>query len=226
MKFRCAMLSFSLGLLLSSWAQPAAAQWRQFPRLRAAAQRQGANAEGKNFNPEESANGGPVRPGQPNLRGLAGLPPKWVENLREMPPEEQERFLQNNRVFQNLPPLRRAQLRKNLENWNKLSPDQRDGIRDREQILERMTPAQRLYLRDTLLPKWQEMPQDRRKLINGRLHILQQMGPGPQHAALADPKFMQGLSPDEQSMLRGLNSLRNPSGVGPSGPSGTPAPQQ
>jgi hypothetical protein len=127
-----------------------------------------------------------------------------------MSPEEQERFLQNNRAFQNLAPQRQAQVRKNLENWNKLSPTEQDAIRDREQILERMTPEQRLYVRDTLLPRWQQMPQDRRQLINGRLHILQTMGPGAQQAALADPKFMQGLSPDEQSMLRDLNSLRNP----------------
>ena len=217
MKFGGTMLSFALGLLLSSWTQPAAAQWRQFPQLRPAAQRQGANAA-KNFDPEPNANGGPVRQGQPNLRGVAGLPPKWVENLREMPPDEQQRFLQNNRVFQNLPPLRQEQIRKNLENWNKLSPTERDEIRDREQILERMTPGQRQYVRDTLLPKWQAMPVDRRKLINGRLHILQQMGPGAQQAALADPKFTQELNPDEQSMLRNLNSLRNPSGASSSAP--------
>jgi hypothetical protein len=221
-KFRCAMLCFSLGLLLSSWAQPAAAQWRQFPRLRAVAQRQGANPA-KNFNPDASANGGTVRPGQPNLRGMAGLPPKWIENLREMPPEQQERFLQNNRAFQNFPPQRQAQIRKNLENWNKLSPDERQEIRDREQILERLSPAQRVYLRDTLLPKWQAMPVDRRKEINNRLHILQQMGPGAQQAALADPKFMRDLSPDEQSMLRDLNSYRNPAAPSPSNPA---APQQ
>jgi len=208
-KFGWAML-FSLGLLLSPWAQPAAAQWRHFPRFQAVAQRKEANAA-KNFAPAPKANGGPVRQGQPNLRGVAGLPPKWVENLREMPPEQQERFLQNNRAFQNLPPERQTQVRKNLENWNKLSPAERDEIRDREQILERMSPAQRQYLRDTLLPKWQAMPVDRRKLINGRLHILQQMGPGAQQAALADPKFTQELSPDEQSMLRDLNSYRNPS---------------
>jgi hypothetical protein len=220
-KVGCTMLSLSLGLLLSSWAQPAAAQWRQFPQLRAAAQLQGTNA-GKNFNPETKANGGAVRQGQPNLRGVAGLPPKWVENLREMPPEQQERFLQNNRAFQNLPPERQTQVRKNLENWNKLSPTERDEIRDREQIHERMTPGQRQYLRDTLLPKWQAMPVDRRKLINGRLHMLQQMGPGTQQAALADPKFTQGLNPDEQSMLRDLNSLRNPSGASPSAPQQEP----
>jgi hypothetical protein len=136
-KFGWAML-FSLGLLLSPWAQPAAAQWRHFPRFQAVAQRKEANAA-KNFAPAPKANGGPVRQGQPNLRGVAGLPPKWVENLREMPPEQQERFLQNNRAFQNLPPERQTQVRKNLENWNKLSPAERDEIRDREQILERMS---------------------------------------------------------------------------------------
>jgi hypothetical protein len=208
-KVGCAMLSFSLGLVVSSWAQPAAAQWRHFPRFQAVAQRKEGNAA-KNFVPAPKANGGPVRQAQPNLRGVAGLPPKWVENLREMPPEQQERFLQNNRAFQNFPPERQTQIRKNLENWNKLSPDERQEIRDREQILERMTPAQRVYLRDTLLPKWQAMPVDRRKAINNRLHILQQMGPGAQQAALADPKFTQELSPDEQSMLRDLNSYRNP----------------
>jgi len=73
-----------------------------------------------------------------------------------------------------------------------------------------MTPEQRQYLRNTLLPKWQEMPQERRQAINGRLRILQTMGSVAQQAALADPKFTQGLSPDEQSMLRDLNSFRNP----------------
>ena len=46
----------------------------------------------------------------------------------------------------------------------------------------------------------------------GRLHTLQQMSPADRQAALNDPRFMQGLSPDEQSVLRGLDSVRNPSG--------------
>ena len=115
--------------------------------------------------------------------------------------------MQNNRAFQNLAPERQAQIRKNLENWNRLSPEERGEIRERAQILERMTPEQRQYLRNTLLPRWQEMPQERRQAINGRLRILQTMGPGAQQAALADPKFMQGLSPDEQSMLRDAEFL-------------------
>jgi hypothetical protein len=36
------------------------------------------------------------------------------------------------------------------------------------------------------------------------------MSPAERKAALEDPKFMQGLSPDEQSTLRDLNSLTSP----------------
>lgn len=201
-------LAYAMALLLLTGlaAQPASAQFRRLPRMRYVDQKQRTNPRNE-FEPEPRGN----LNGQPNLRAMAGLPPKWVENLREMPPEQQERFLQNNRQFQNLPPERQAQIRKNLQNWNRLTPEQRDAIRERAEIFDRMTPAQRQYLRTTLLPKWQAMPPERRQAINRHLGILQTMGPAAQQAALADPKFMQGLSPDEQSMLRDLNSFRNPS---------------
>ena len=42
--------------------------------------------------------GGRERPegaakGKSDGRGMAGLPPKWIDNLRDMSPEEQERFM-------------------------------------------------------------------------------------------------------------------------------------
>jgi hypothetical protein len=143
-------------------------------------------------------------------RGMAGLPPKWVDRLRDMSPEEQERFMRNNQRFQSLPPARQALVRRNLETWNRLSPTERNAIRDRERTWEQMSPEQRRYVQDVLLPKWQGMPQERRTLLNGRLHVLQGMTPAQQQEALKSPRFMQGLSSDEQQMLREVNSLRNP----------------
>jgi hypothetical protein len=210
-RFGCACLTVGLGFAMSLAPQPASAQFRRPARIQNIAQKEKPNTRNGFSGAPRPNNGGMVRgQGQPNLRGIAGLPPKWVENLREMPPQEQERFMQNNRVFQNLPPERQAQIRKNLESWNRLSPEEREAIRGRAQILERMTPEQRQYVRTALLPKWQAMAPERRQAINGRLRILQTMGPAAEQAALADPKFMQGLSPDEQSMLRDLNSFRNP----------------
>jgi hypothetical protein len=156
---------------------------------------------------EANANG---QKGKPNARAMEGLPPKWVEQLRDMPPEEQQRFMQNNEQFQHLPPERQDQIRQNLQRWDNLSPEQKQRAREGEAALERMTPEQRQYVRNTLLPKWQAMPLERRQAMNRHLAMLRNMSPATQEAALNDQRFMQGLNPDEQSMLRELNSLRNP----------------
>jgi hypothetical protein len=155
---------------------------------------------------EANANG---EKGKPNARAMEGLPSKWVDQLRDKPPEEQQRFMENNEQFQRLPPQRQDQIRRNLQRWNNLSPEQKQRARQAEAALERMTPEQRQYVRNTLLPKWQAMQLERRKAINHHLAMLRNMSPATQQAELNDPRFMEGLSPDEQSMLRELNSLRN-----------------
>jgi len=152
--------------------------------------------------------------GAPNAQGGAGgmrnLPGPWVQRLGEKSPEEQERFMQNNREFQNLPPERQAQIRRNLQKWNSLSPAEKNRMNDAQQRWEGLTPRQKDLYQNHILPQWQQMSPDRRQLINGRLHTLQAMPPAAQERALNDPRFMQGLSSDEQGVLRNLVSLRNP----------------
>jgi hypothetical protein len=191
-------LAVCLMLLMGLAAQPARAQNGR--RLRVWRERNEAKREA-------NANG---EKGKPSARAMEGLPSKWGERLRDMPPEEQQQFMQNNEQFQHLPPERQDQIRRNLQRWNNLSPEQKQRAREAEAALERMTPEQRQYVRNTLLPKWQAVPLERRQTLNRHLAMLRKMSPATQQAALNDPRFMQGLSPDEQSMLRDLNSLRNP----------------
>ena len=194
----------TFAVLLGLAAQTVSAQDGE--RLRAWQARRQAARQQK----AEAAARGEGGKGQPGVRAMEGLPQPWVQRLRDMPPEQQQRFMENNERFRSLPPLQQAQIRKNLERWNNLTPEQKQQARDAEVAFENMTPEQRQYVRNTLLPKWQAMPQERRLVINRHLAILRNMSPATQQAALNDPKFMQGLSPDEQSMLRDLNSLRNP----------------
>jgi hypothetical protein len=213
--------------LLALAAQPARAQQRLHRlqnRRAAAAQKNSAKPNtpppaiqtqkpGAASHPEQN---GAVRPnaapaqGQPNLRGMAGLPPKWVDQLHDLSPEEQQRFMQNNARFRELAPERQAQVRQNLEKWNQLSPEQRNEIRTRGEVFDRMTPDQKQYVRQSLLPRWQATPPDRRQLILGRQRVLNSMPPAQREAKLNDPEFMRGLSPDEQQTLRDLNTFRNP----------------
>jgi Protein of unknown function (DUF3106) len=178
----------------------AAAQRRADRQARRAA---AEDAKSKDAKPE-------AQKGQPNVRSMEGLPPKWVEQLRDRSPEEQQRFMENNERFKSLPPERQAQIRKNLEQWNRLTPEQKNAIIDREKFFESLSSEQRQYVRNNLLPRWQAMPVDRRQLLLGRLRVLRDLTPDARAAKLNDPAFMQGLSPDEQQTLRDLNQLRNP----------------
>jgi hypothetical protein len=194
-----------IALLMAFLAQTVSAQNGE--RMREWQARQAARREAA---AQRRANGGGAAKGQPNERAMEGLPPKWVDRVRDMPPEQQQQFFENNAQFRQLPPARQEQIRQNLEKWNRLSLEEKEAVRGREQFLENLPPEQREYVRSTLLPKWQAMPQPRRQVINRHLAMLRDMSPSTQQAALNDPKFTQGLSPDEQSMLRDLNSLRNP----------------
>jgi hypothetical protein len=147
------------------------------------------------------------RPAQ-RQQNLAGLPPKWVGRLREMSPEEQERFMRNNARFQDLPPDRQAQIRQNLQRWNRMTPEQRNELRDRDRILEQMSPEQREYVRTQLLPRWQELPQGRKQVIRDRLRELRGLSEAERQSRLSDPAFLHGLDPREQQVLRDLSNLR------------------
>jgi hypothetical protein len=150
---------------------------------------------------------------------LADLPPKWVDHLQEMTPEEQQRFMKNNERFRQLSPDGQAQIRDKLRYWNGLSPNERESLRDRQRVWEQLTPAQQDHIQRDLLPKWQQLPEDRRQVVLSRLRGLNSMSDSERTAKLNDPEYMRGLSPDEQDMLKNLSVLRagSPSAPAPGG---------
>jgi hypothetical protein len=207
MRSRRASFAFWLCLLpFAGVAQPSA--WAEVrPEHRRGQQPAG---EKKPPPPKDVAQGEPGKQGQANARSPLGVPPKWDERLRQMSPEEQERFMRNNARFQSLPPGRQAQIRQRLQRWNSLSPAERNAIRDRERVWEQMSPQQREYARNELLPRWRQIPQDRKQLILGRLRTLQNLSPPERRARLNNEDFLRGLNPDEREILRRLGELRAP----------------
>jgi Protein of unknown function (DUF3106) len=135
------------------------------------------------------------------------LPPKAMERLQEMPPDKQEKFLQNNERFQNLPPDQQARIRGRLESWNKLSPAQQQEFRERQRIWEQLTPDQRRDVEQRLLPRWQQVPPPRRQAIMQRLHQLRDLSESGRQAKLNDPSFLEGLNAEDRKMLGQLAHL-------------------
>jgi len=151
------------------------------------------------------------RPNGTRSGGYSGsmkwLPPGVMERLREMPPDRQEKFLQNNERFRNLPPEQQARIRERLEAWNKLTPTQQQEFRERQRIWEQMTPDQRRDIRERLLPRWQQVPPQRRQAIMRRLHQLRDLSESDRLIKLNDPIFLEGLNPEDREMLGQLAHL-------------------
>ena len=208
---RCGIIfAICVGLLVGFAAQTAGAQngerlraWRARRQAAAAARAKANENPGKK--PEANGQAHP-----PNPRAEVGLPPKWVDNLRDMPPDQQERFLRNNEKFQSLPPERQAQIRQNLQKWNNLPPEQQNRIRATERMLENATPEQREHFRDEIVPRLAQMAPERRARVLNHWRRLQGLTPEEQQAMLNDPRFMPGLSPDEQATVRDLAALGAP----------------
>lgn len=160
-------------------------------------------------NPNTNRNSG-VNSGANNERpgpNADNLPPKAIQRLQDMPPDKQEKFLQNNQRFQNLPSDQQSQIRQRLQAWNHLNPSQQQDLRDRQQVWEQMTPDQRTYVRQTVLPRWQQLPPPRRQAIMQRLHSLRDLSETDRQAKLNDPAFMEGMSGEDRETLKQLAHL-------------------
>jgi hypothetical protein len=116
----------------------------------------------------------------------ANTPPKNFNNLS---PQDKQRVLNNNRQWQNL------------------SPAQRQQVQERAEIWKKMTPAQQDHIRNDVLPKWKQMPPDRKRSIENRLAVLQNMPESARNQHLNDPNFTRGMTEEDKSTLRDLSHL-------------------
>ncbi len=177
--------------------------------------------EGKNKNPDSAnENSGPKGNQPGNGRAGLGLPPKFVERLEEMPPDQQERFMKNNERFRNMPPERQAQIRRTLQRWNNLSPETRAMMRQRLAALEQMSPQEQRYVQQEIKPAWRNMPPNQRRFMQQHLNQLYGMSAPEAQTKLSDPAFLQGMTPEQQRMLPYLYRLHV--GAAPEPPPGPP----
>lgn len=135
-----------------------------------------------------------------------------LDQLRQMPPGEQEKRLEQDPKFQSLPPKKQQQMLSRLEWFNSLPKDQQNRILTRLQHLGELTPAQRTGLED-IYRQWQGMAPDRRQAFHAAYNNLSRLTPDQQERRMSSPRFQERFSPDEQKMLRQALDLRLPPDV-------------
>jgi Protein of unknown function (DUF3106) len=135
-----------------------------------------------------------------------GPGPGFMQRLRDLPPEEQERVLKNDKRFQQLSPERQARIRENLSRWNALSPAEKEQLRERQHIFQSLTPAQRHEARE-VFQQWRELPPARRHALRLEFRHLCDLAPDKREQFLSGPQLQSRFSSDEIKMLRGLSGL-------------------
>lgn len=173
-------------------ARQARQQQRQQQKNAAKAAQQERRQNGGAGNPQANGANRPnsgARPnGDPN-RPPASYTPPPRKTLSDLSPQQQQQAIENyNRL-------------------SRMSPAQRQELVRRGEIWRQLTPAQKTHIRNDVLPKWRQMPVERRQAIRQRLRVLQNMPEFARNQRLNDPKFTEGMSDEDKATLRDLSHL-------------------
>jgi Protein of unknown function (DUF3106) len=147
--------------------------------------------------PENRPNAGAR--GAQNQQHLA----QWMENHKNLSLSDQQRALQNEPGFRELPPQTQQRMRDRLTQLNNMNPQQRGRILDRNEAIERLSPPQRQQYRATV-QNFVAMPPDRRRLMARAILDLRDMSPGQREQTINSQAFGAQFSPEERQTIHTL----------------------
>lgn len=152
--------------------------------------------------PAPARRGAGQQPRQPKRPGQGG----FFQRLREMPPQQQQRVMENSPQFQRLPPERQEMIRERLQAWNDMSPQQQERVRQREEIFQALSPAQRQEAR-LVFPQYRNLTPPRRQAVLVAFRHLRDLPPNQRQGYLQSQEVREQFSPHERDILTGLNRL-------------------
>jgi hypothetical protein len=168
-------------------------------------------------NPPKNPNSGNKGGVQPNKMG------QWLQNHKNLPPDQQEKLLESDPNFKKLPLERQQQLRDRLRKFNSLPPEQRERALNRMQYMASLTPAQRQEIRDAGR-ELQGLPQDRQVMVHKALRHLRQMDPQERQQVMDSDRFKSTFSEQERGIITRLAAI-NPQEAASTGSSPQPSGQ-
>lgn len=151
----------------------------------------------------KAARGGANNPGRGGApkggRAVVNNPFNPVQRLAQLTPEERERILEQ------LPPQRQAQVRKQLENFDRLPQAQKDRLARQAQSLAALPPEKQRVINQGIVAI-NHLAEDRKPEVAKELRSLLNMSPEDRATVLASDGFKKRYSPQEQKILSDLSN--------------------
>jgi hypothetical protein len=128
---------------------------------------------------------------------------QWMDRHSNLPLAEQQKALEKEPGFRDLPPQTQQRMRDRLTQLNNMQPEQRRRILERTEAMEHLTPPQRQQVRSAM-QQLGELPVDRRRLVARAFRDLREMPPPQRQAILSEDRFRSQFSDQERSTLSSL----------------------
>jgi hypothetical protein len=117
---------------------------------------------------------------------------------------DQQRAMQNEPGFRELPQWEQQQQLNQLAHLYAMNPAQRDRTLARNEALERMNPGQQQQYR-AAAQQWNALPPPHRALIGHAIVDLRELPPGQREQVINSPAFAQEVpDPGDRAMIRTL----------------------
>jgi hypothetical protein len=150
--------------------------------------------------------------GRPNHAG------QWLRRYKGLPPDQQQKALDNDPQFRSLPIERQQRLRERLQRFSSLPPQQQDRILQRMETWEHLTPDQKQQARQ-LYSQLGSLPPERRRKLLTAIRDLRAMPPGQREQIIESGRFKNEFTPQELGLLGSASRLPlAPAETGPTEP--------
>ena len=152
--------------------------------------------------PQQHMSRPPAAP--PQQQGHAG---DWLRQHKDLPPEEQERALQNDPNFRRLSPQQQQHRLQQLREFSSLPPAQQLRMLNRMDTWEHLTPEQKQQARQ-VFSQMRQLPPERRRLVHKAIDDLRAMPPDQREQIINSDRFKGMFSDYERDVM--LNATRLP----------------
>jgi hypothetical protein len=147
--------------------------------------------------------------GRPAYGGQGYAPPghlqSWLNQHRNLPPQDQERLLRNDPAFSHQAPAQQQREMQQLHNVDQMPEQQRERRLARNEMLERLSPQQRMNLNQASR-SFAALPPDRRQMMGRAFQDLRGVPLDQRETVLNSARYQGQFSPQERDIL--TNFLR------------------
>jgi len=138
---------------------------------------------------------------------------QWMNQHRNLTPEQQQQALDNEPGFRQLPQATQQRMHNRLAQLDAKSPQQRERTLNHIEWMEHLSPDQRAQVRGSM-EQLGSLPPDQRRQVAQSFRDLRALPPEQRAAALNSPQY-QYMNPAQRSALNNL--LRNDALIPPNG---------